>query len=265
MSKCKRPMLPAFSLDRVHQTTHEAQDDTPACAAKAEAMSTILPHVCLGSWHDAEDQELITRAGITHVLNVAKEVPSPTEQACMDAIRSVSKLQIPLVDAHSEDILPHFEDAFSFIEEARRQNGKVLVHCRRGISRSPAIVTGYIMTKTQCSYEAALTYVKERRSSVSLNLAFRTILEDYQPKNPTPDEEMERLIRSKSEATIGSSSDAMTNEAESNASTSSNHKMPMGASTQSPDAMMSKTGSYLAEDEPSDASNNNTAPTPMSF
>jgi protein-tyrosine phosphatase len=194
MSKCKRPTLPAFCLQTIHETNLVTEEVPVRCASQAEQMSAILPHLWLGSWRDAEDAELMRREGITHVLNVAKECPSASEQASMDAIRGVTKKQIDLADAHSEDILPHFEAAFAFMEEARHSGGKVLVHCRRGISRSPAIVTGYLMFQTHCSYEAALNYVKARRLSVSLNLAFRTVLEDYQPGSPHPDAEIHRIL-----------------------------------------------------------------------
>lgn len=197
MSQIKRMKLqlstPAFSLAPMEDTDH--MSDTPArSAAQAQEISDILPHICLGSWRDAENADVVRKKGITHVLNVAKECPSLKEQELMDSLKVVKKT-IALVDAHSENILVHFEEAFEFIDMARSKGGRVLVHCRRGISRSPAIVTGYIMTKTGCSYEAALSFVTACRSSVCLNLAFREILLVYKPTVLRPDNPIALIVQ----------------------------------------------------------------------
>lgn len=181
----KKPQFdaPAFTLESVQRTEAEIMSNV-RCASHAEAISDILPHLCLGSWRDAENLATIRAKGITHILNVAKELPPASEIAAMDAVSGVVKKHIPLVDAHSQDILSHFEAAFDFIDSAKASGGRVLVHCRRGISRSPAIIVGYLMTHYKHSFESALAFLKERRSSVSLNLAFRTVLEEYKPLPP---------------------------------------------------------------------------------
>lgn len=190
MSKTRRMQLqmqlgsaPAFDLTAVTEH-HENHADVLGCdvrnAAECQEMSDVLQCLALGSWRDASNIDMLTRRGITHVLNVAREVPPPTELALMQSGDFVHK-SIPLQDCHSENIAQHFEEAFSFIEEARKRQGKVLVHCRRGISRSPAIVVGYLMRHEGMAYENALELVKQCRSCVSLNLAFRELLADYTP------------------------------------------------------------------------------------
>eukprot|EP00331_Platyophrya_macrostoma_P010186 CAMPEP_0176429258 /NCGR_PEP_ID=MMETSP0127-20121128/13615_1 /TAXON_ID=938130 /ORGANISM="Platyophrya macrostoma, Strain WH" /LENGTH=260 /DNA_ID=CAMNT_0017811051 /DNA_START=103 /DNA_END=885 /DNA_ORIENTATION=+ len=168
-SKCKRKMklgldvCPAFDLSKIHEHSE------PHDGSEHHTHPSV----------NAIDHDFLRQHGITHVLNVAKEVPPPQEQAAMESGDFTHKC-IPLMDCHSEDIGEHFEEAFNFIEEARAQHGKVLVHCRRGISRSPAIVVGYLMRHEGFSYQDALQYVQDRRN-VSLNLAFRTLLEEYSP------------------------------------------------------------------------------------
>ena len=39
----------------------------------------------------------------------------------------------------------HFEDTWTFLEEARGQGAKVLVHCVAGVSRSATVVIAYLM------------------------------------------------------------------------------------------------------------------------
>jgi protein-tyrosine phosphatase len=182
MSRCKRPpqLGPAFDLKIVHEHNPVDHGCPVGNAAACEEMSDILGCLSLGSWRDAADPEKLKARGITHVLNVAKEVPPSSEREAMESGDFCHKT-IPLVDCHSQNIDEHFEDAFTFIQDARAQNGKVLVHCRRGISRSAAIVVGYLMSHENYTYEEALDFVKEKRSCVSLNLAFRQILSEYVP------------------------------------------------------------------------------------
>lgn len=176
----KLGMAPAFDLSVVEE--HNADHHTNAItnAAACDEMSDILSCLSLGSWRDALNHDTLKKHGVTHVLNVAKEVPCRAELEAMEG-GDFSHKRIPLQDCHSEDIGEHFEEAFEFIEEAKAANGKVLVHCRRGISRSPAIVVGYLMRHNGYTYEDALEFVKSKRSCVSLNLAFRTLLEEYSP------------------------------------------------------------------------------------
>jgi protein-tyrosine phosphatase len=164
---------PAFDLAAV-------ADDEPheygMSAARCEPMSRIEDHLYIGSWRDVEEVEALRSAGITHILNVAKEVDPTINAASLEQFKS---LHIPLVDEHRENILNHMESACTFIEAARECGGKCLVHCRRGISRSPAIVVGYLMRHEKLPYEQAVDYVKERRLCVSLNIAFREFLSAY--------------------------------------------------------------------------------------
>lgn len=61
--------------------------------------------------------------------------------------------------------------------------GRILVHCRRGISRSAAIVVAYLMAAERLSYQDVVAHVTRRRSCVSLNLAFQEKLTDYTPED----------------------------------------------------------------------------------
>ena len=50
-----------------------------------------------------------------------------------------SRLHIQLEDADHANLLPHFTKAISFIDCALNSDGKVLVHCAAGISRSATV------------------------------------------------------------------------------------------------------------------------------
>jgi protein-tyrosine phosphatase len=164
---------PAFDLTIVSPVDAST---LPVCAATCQPMSQIKPHLYVGSWRDLEINHL-QNAGITHVLNVAREVDPAAHEKHLAGFQV---LHIPLADEHRENIIDHIENACSFIEKAKVQHGKCLVHCRRGISRSPAIVVGYLMRQCGYEYDEAVAYVQSKRECVSLNIAFREFLMAYE-------------------------------------------------------------------------------------
>ncbi len=76
----------------------------------------------------------------------------------------------------------HFDEAIEFIELARVNNSKVLVHCQAGISRSPTIVIAYLMKKLNISMDDAYNRVREKRSIIAPNLIFMSQLMDFEAK-----------------------------------------------------------------------------------
>lgn len=67
---------------------------------------------------------------------------------------------------------PLFEQACQFIEEARQSNGRILVHCACGVSRSTTLCCAYLIKHHSMSIEQALTHLRARRHIVQPNSAF---------------------------------------------------------------------------------------------
>ena len=88
---------------------------------------------------------------------------------------------VAILDLPQADIISRLDDCFSFIDEAVKNNGKVLVHCMAGISRSSSIVIGYLMKSNNMSFEEALEHVKKQRPATNPNSGFRDQLQRYSP------------------------------------------------------------------------------------
>lgn len=71
---------------------------------------------------------------------------------------------IPAVDTYSFNIKSFFEEANSFIEVAMLTGGKVLIHCKEGISRSPTVAIAYLMMRKNMSALEAVKHVRGRRT-----------------------------------------------------------------------------------------------------
>jgi predicted protein tyrosine phosphatase len=119
----------------------------------------------------ANDAGLIKQYGITHVLNVA-EVPS---QKLID----LHYLDVHILDLPEEPLSCHFAKCFEFIDEALK-NGRVLVHCNAGISRSVSIVVAFLMCRRQKSLFEAISQVKAARPRAQPNAGFVKQLKMYE-------------------------------------------------------------------------------------
>lgn len=99
----------------------------------------ITPFLHVGGEIVANSMESLQAKGITHILNAASryvKCPFPD---------TFEYMPLYLRDDQGEDIICVFYDVFDFIDSARQKGGKVFVHCRRGISRSPGLCIAYLM------------------------------------------------------------------------------------------------------------------------
>ncbi|KAG9265526.1 dual specificity protein phosphatase 4 [Astyanax mexicanus] len=125
----------------------------------------ILPFLFLGSALHASKKDMLDGMGISALLNVSSNCPNHFEGAYQYKC-------IPVEDNHKEDISSWFIEAIEFIDSIKDSNGRVLVHCQAGISRSATICLAYLMKKKRVRLEEAFEFVKQRRSIISPNFSF---------------------------------------------------------------------------------------------
>uniref|UniRef100_A0A0C9RY48 TSA: Wollemia nobilis Ref_Wollemi_Transcript_4429_1467 transcribed RNA sequence n=1 Tax=Wollemia nobilis TaxID=56998 RepID=A0A0C9RY48_9CONI len=128
----------------------------------------VLPKfLYLGSYDNASRAELLKAQGIARILN--------TVPACQNLYKNSFVYHC----LKEEQTLP-FNEAVDFIEQCRKDNVRVLVHCMSGQSRSPAIVIAYLMRYKGWRLAESYQWVKERRPSINLNSAVVKQLQDYE-------------------------------------------------------------------------------------
>ncbi|CAF1630377.1 unnamed protein product [Adineta ricciae] len=145
--------------------------------------SQILPFLYLGSQEDALSTKAMQDNHITHVINVSitgQRAPFLKENDDEHFLR------IPVNDCLNAQLSPYFDQAYSFIEKARLNNGRVFIHCLAGISRSPALAVAYIMRHLNLAADDAYRYIKARRSHISPNFNFLGQLYEYERSLPSP-------------------------------------------------------------------------------
>ncbi|KAJ0059477.1 hypothetical protein NL108_018504, partial [Boleophthalmus pectinirostris] len=125
-------------------------------------MSQILPSLFLSGADGAQNAALVSRTGITLIVNVTLCHSSPPPPG-------VEVLRVPVSDLPSAPLHRHFDRV---AERIHGNSGKTLVHCAAGMSRSPALVMAYLMRFRGVSLRQAHALVRERRPLIRLNRGF---------------------------------------------------------------------------------------------
>eukprot|EP00045_Choanoeca_perplexa_P001739 m.21399 g.21399 ORF g.21399 m.21399 type:complete len:238 (+) comp11137_c0_seq1:227-940(+) len=130
----------------------------------------LLPHVILGDGEDAMDLDMLTRLGVSAVVNCAA---SSTLTGQTNYPPHFAYLAFDALDQPEYDLLGQHFDAFSqFLEEARRQNRVVFVHCQAGVNRSASLCVAYLMLLQHIPLVQAIEHCARLRPCILRNEGF---------------------------------------------------------------------------------------------
>ncbi|XP_065055232.1 uncharacterized protein LOC135683809 isoform X2 [Rhopilema esculentum] len=138
-----------------------------------DSASKIFDYLYLGSEWNASDLPQLQALGIGYILNLTREIDNffpDTFHYC----------NIRVYDEEDTELLQYWDRTYRFIHNARLAGSKVLVHCRRGISRSASSVIAYIMKSRGWSLTESMEYVKKCRSIIEPNAGFQKQLIIYE-------------------------------------------------------------------------------------
>jgi len=132
-----------------------------------QVCSEVIPGALfISSFQVASELETLQRHKITHIVNTAADV-------CENRFpEHFSYLTYYLKDTNNEDISLLFYRTLEWIQAAIVSGGKVLVHCREGVSRSATMVIAYLMWRGTLSFEAAHERIRKVRPICNPNTGF---------------------------------------------------------------------------------------------
>lgn len=141
----------------------------------------------IGNLASSKNKEFLSRKNVKYILNLTNEV---------EDIEGLELKNIPLEDDEDQELLPHLDAAFEFINKAAKgwltssnsqkrdkedaERATVLVHSYFGMSRSSAVIIAYLMKEKEWSLKDAYEHVKKRHSSVNPNDNFAVQLIRYE-------------------------------------------------------------------------------------
>jgi protein-tyrosine phosphatase len=119
----------------------------------------------------------LDRPKIKYILSVIDKPDRVPKVSPERASEFVFKF-IPLLDLPSSNLLSILDEARTFIQTGLRNNdGAVLVHCAKGISRSASVVIAIVMEEMSLDYGTARNYVFSCRSKIRPNEGFEKQLQ----------------------------------------------------------------------------------------
>ena len=121
---------------------------------KLRGLSIITQNIVLGGRDEANNKGILKKYGVTHVLNVCKQLDNfyPDDFVYR---------KINCIDNDQYDIVGDFESAREFLKHVESVKGRCLVHCIAGVSRSVCMILMYMMTEHHICLNQIYKHIKK--------------------------------------------------------------------------------------------------------
>lgn len=120
-------------------------------------------------------KENLSSCGITHVLNTAVELADFAYP-----VKELKVCHVLMRDSSDVNLLLYLDRCLAFIENARLDGGKTLVHCVAGASRSASVCIAYLVKHCNMRLIDAHDHVYNKRSVIFPNIGFWNCLADFE-------------------------------------------------------------------------------------
>ena len=142
----------------------------------AKKMTEVIDNLFLTCGMNAKNAQLLQSYKITHVLSVAREI----DISKLASHLMINYKQLPVEDEDTYPLSMYFDEIADFINEGLNTNGRVLVHCAHGASRSPTAIIAFLIKFKRMKFEEALKMITAKRNIVDPNPGFIEQLEKYE-------------------------------------------------------------------------------------
>jgi len=146
-----------------------------------DAVSPITGALFVGARPTTADVASLQQLGITHVVSCL-EAEERAEMAFLAGPFEHSFL--PLRDGIDQDIASFFPAFFDVVRSSGP--GKVLVHCRVGVSRSATLAIAQLMASRRVGFLEAYRGVRSQRPGVLPNIGFASQLQRFERELSLP-------------------------------------------------------------------------------
>ena len=131
--------------------------------------------IYLGNAFNAADYNYIKNNGITAIVNASKEISNYFET---NSDLQYFKLD-DVKDINSSSIKKYFDNFISFVKKIKAENGRILIHCFMGSSRSAILVVLCKVYFLGDKLEDSIIDITNKRERVNINITFVKELKEY--------------------------------------------------------------------------------------
>lgn len=190
MSKFKMSLIKEYGLEASSEDDGEGERNLNPLAEAMLVMKMartdgspafIYGHegLAIGSIGCAYNEQALVNAGITHILTL-------TKLSRLKFPEIFIYKRVPMRDSMEQTITDVLAECFEFIDNALASpNGKVLVHCYKGISRCATVCVAYLMSRHGMSSDDALALIRHTRPQACPNIHFIISLRLLEKSNTT--------------------------------------------------------------------------------
>lgn len=139
-------------------------------------ISEVLPTLYLCGACAIVRPETIENLDIRFVVNATVELPDTP----LPDNRPPNYLRVSIKDSRDANLIDHFDQVADEIEKTREADGRSLVHCVAGVSRSVSLILAYLMKYQDMSLKKAFQHVRSVRPQVRPNTGFFKQLIEYE-------------------------------------------------------------------------------------
>ncbi|KAB5555889.1 hypothetical protein PHYPO_G00039310 [Pangasianodon hypophthalmus] len=135
-----------------------------SCTLDLHQIDEVWPNLYISNVRIAQNRTTLQRLGITHILNAAHSKRGSIGDQNFYGTSFVY-CGIPAEDSSHFDLDVYFRPAADFIHKGlKTADGKVLVHCIMGMSRSSSLVLAYLMLYHHMSLRSAIQRLVQKRA-----------------------------------------------------------------------------------------------------
>lgn len=109
----------------------------------------VYPNIYIGNYSTSTNLELLQELGITHIITVLPTFNPPFPD-------KFAYLHIQAYDDDTQNLEPFFQQTNKFISDVLIQQGKLLIHCMVGRSRSVSIFMAFLIHVIQGYFNQSL-------------------------------------------------------------------------------------------------------------
>ena len=135
----------------------------------------VMEYLFLGSLRTVQTEKVIRELKIERIVTAGKglEILDPLPPG-------VDQLALNVDDIPEQSLIPVFDEVTAYIDAAKRDSKRVVVHCFAGLSRSVTFVCAYLIKQYGMTFKQSITTVKKARPNSNPNEGFRRQLIQYE-------------------------------------------------------------------------------------